>query len=650
MPEICVIVPVYKVESFLRRCVDSILSQTYTDFALVLVDDGSPDGCGAICDDYANTDDRIHVVHQENRGLSAARNAGIDWAFANSDSQWLTFIDSDDWVHPDYLNILLKANVDNKTRISIGCFIRTNGEGLPEINDAKSSVWKTDSFFLHDPTNAIVAWGKLIDMKALYGIRFPVGRIHEDEFTTYKLLFQYDTVSLVEKPIYAYYQNEDGITRGKWSLKRLDALDGIEEQVDFFILHGYEDIAQNRLRSWLRNCLNAQTRIMESDDMPGTEIHVKQLQRRMAMVLKKYRQYGWISIWNRGFDWNAYANSNPILGRIQIIWKALKKIPMLAKYGFHILHNQCVLFQAPLYGNLGDHAIALAELEMLRQQSISCLDFPWSEGIEEVCARLTPQGKTVLINGGGYLGALWPEKEKRIRNTLRVFQKNKTIIFPQTIFFDLETPDGREFFNHSKLAYESHPNLTVFVRERYSYDFMKKYMPKVHVELVPDIVMLLEVSNQDTVRSGALLCLRRDKERTISQTDRGLLYRHISERYPDIQKTDTVIEGQISPEQREQAVRKKLEEFLSAELVVTDRLNGMIFAAITETPCIVLDSRSYKMRGCYEWLKDLGYIRFADTVSEMPQIMEELSRMKPHYDKTRIVKAMEPLFDALKEI
>ena len=103
MPIISVIVSVYKVEPYIRQCVDSILAQTFTDFELILVDDGSPDNCGAICDEYAAQDCRVRVIHQENGGLSAARNAGIDWAFANSDSQWLAFVDSDDWVHPDYL-------------------------------------------------------------------------------------------------------------------------------------------------------------------------------------------------------------------------------------------------------------------------------------------------------------------------------------------------------------------------------------------------------------------------------------------------------------------------------------------------------------------------------------------------------------------
>ena len=103
MAKISVIVPVYKVEKYLSRCVDSILAQTYRDFELILVDDGSPDRCGVMCEEYARQDNRSVVLRRENGGLSAARNTGIDWSFANGNSQFLTFIYIDDWIHPQYL-------------------------------------------------------------------------------------------------------------------------------------------------------------------------------------------------------------------------------------------------------------------------------------------------------------------------------------------------------------------------------------------------------------------------------------------------------------------------------------------------------------------------------------------------------------------
>ena len=119
MAKISVIVPVYKVEQYLRRCVDSILSQTFSDFELILIDDGSPDRCGEICDEYKQRDGRVVVIHQSNGGLSAARNTGIIWSLENSDSDWLTFVDSDDWVHSEYLERLFRAVNKYGTKISV---------------------------------------------------------------------------------------------------------------------------------------------------------------------------------------------------------------------------------------------------------------------------------------------------------------------------------------------------------------------------------------------------------------------------------------------------------------------------------------------------------------------------------------------------
>ena len=118
MAKISVIVPVYNVEKYIHKCLDSILKQTFTDFELILVDDGSPDNCGNICDEYAKKDNRIFVVHKKNGGLSAARNSGIDWAFQNSDSEFITFIDSDDTIAENYLEKFMNAMDNNADIVS----------------------------------------------------------------------------------------------------------------------------------------------------------------------------------------------------------------------------------------------------------------------------------------------------------------------------------------------------------------------------------------------------------------------------------------------------------------------------------------------------------------------------------------------------
>jgi len=235
MPHISVIVPVYKVEKFIHRCVDSILLQSFQDFELILVDDGSPDNCGKICDDYAEKDGRIHVIHQNNGGLSAARNAGIDWVFANSSSTWLAFVDSDDWVHPEYLQQLYNAAQQFSCSISACGFFNTTGEPIPEAQDCTVSMASADDYYcenLHDNATP-AACNKLYHRSLFQNLRYPVGKLHEDEFTTYRTLYQAEHVAVIPAKLYAYYRNSESITNSDWNPRRMHDLEAFEGQIQF---------------------------------------------------------------------------------------------------------------------------------------------------------------------------------------------------------------------------------------------------------------------------------------------------------------------------------------------------------------------------------------------------------------------------------
>ena len=250
MPQISVIVPVYKVEAYLDRCVQSILQQTYTDFELIAVDDGSPDRCGPMCDEWAARDSRIRVIHKENGGLSDARNAGIDWAFAHSDSRWLFFVDSDDLLHPEALQRLLEAAIEFDVDISIGGFAETSGD-LPAVEQSalQPRLWETRAFFMQkNNLDAIVAWGKLYRKELFAQIRYPVGKIHEDEYTTYKLLFACEKVAVITAALYGYYINPNGITKSEWSPKRMDILDALQERLRFFRKRGDRELVEQTAR------------------------------------------------------------------------------------------------------------------------------------------------------------------------------------------------------------------------------------------------------------------------------------------------------------------------------------------------------------------------------------------------------------------
>lgn len=265
MPQISVIIPVYKVEPYIHRCIDSILAQTFSDFELILVDDGSPDNCGVICDEYAEKDSRIHVIHQKNGGLSAARNAGIDWAFANSDSRWLTFVDSDDWVHSEYLQRLYDAAAENDVAISICGYVETDG-AVSELADDTlvPQLCRPCDFYIEHSVNAIIAWAKLYLKECFRRIRYPVGKIHEDEFVTYRILFEQKHISWIAAPLYNYYINLQGITKSEWSPKRLDAIEALQQQAVFFQKIGHQKAKERSIRLYAVSLLWQYDKYLES--------------------------------------------------------------------------------------------------------------------------------------------------------------------------------------------------------------------------------------------------------------------------------------------------------------------------------------------------------------------------------------------------
>lgn len=215
-PLISVIVPIYKVEPYLRQCLDSIVSQTYTNLEIILVDDGSPDGCPAICDEYAAKDNRIVVIHKENGGLSDARNAGLEIC----KGEYISFVDSDDWVADNYIEIMLNAGNKEEADIIVSKYIATTSDFSYKIryisdkSQTLNSIEATKKLWSADETTFVTAWGKLYKTVLWKSIRFPKGFIHEDEYTTYKLLYSAKKTIFLDIPLYIYYQRCDSIMAG----------------------------------------------------------------------------------------------------------------------------------------------------------------------------------------------------------------------------------------------------------------------------------------------------------------------------------------------------------------------------------------------------------------------------------------------------
>lgn len=224
-PLISVIVPVYKVEEYLARCVDSILGQTYRNLEILLVDDGSPDRCGAICDEYAARDSRIRVIHKENGGLSSARNAAIDVARG----EYIGFVDSDDWIEPETYEALLEMALQENVKLACGGRFDVSsktGEKTPGLCPPKREVISGEELcgriFTWDNVDS-AAWDKLYHRSLFREIRYPLGKICEDIPTTYRIALDAGRVGMLNRPVYNYFHRPGSITAAGFTPKNLHA-------------------------------------------------------------------------------------------------------------------------------------------------------------------------------------------------------------------------------------------------------------------------------------------------------------------------------------------------------------------------------------------------------------------------------------------
>ncbi len=251
---ISVIVPVYNVEKYLKRCVDSILNQTYKNLEIILVDDESPDNCPAICDEYAKKDSRIKVIHKTNGGLSDARNAGI----IISGGKYIAFVDSDDYISYEMIQILYDRIKEDKSDMAICNFTYVDEamNGISKLNgdmpikDRKLSGYEALMSLTKPRCHYYVtAWNKLYNKKLFEDILFPIGKLHEDEFVVHKIFDKCQYVSCVEKPMYYYVQREQSIVHTAYSVKRLDAVEAFFQRCEFCVKRNLTELAVSSFNS-----------------------------------------------------------------------------------------------------------------------------------------------------------------------------------------------------------------------------------------------------------------------------------------------------------------------------------------------------------------------------------------------------------------
>lgn len=245
---VSVIIPVYNVEQYLCRCVDSIINQTYTKLEIILVDDGSLDNSSSICDKYAAQDKRVRVIHKQNGGQSSARNVALDCLTG----EMIMCVDSDDYIHPQMISSLLRLKEKYQADMVQCNFIRGKEDSFPPINESgKIYVHDNESIFYSNQQNVIVC-GKLYKAELWDGIRMPLGKVNEDDAVSWRIYDRAKQIVITSTPYYYYYQNDNSTMAQQHKQLRLDFVDFYLERIEYY--RKAENVLLTRLSQW-RFCL-----------------------------------------------------------------------------------------------------------------------------------------------------------------------------------------------------------------------------------------------------------------------------------------------------------------------------------------------------------------------------------------------------------
>lgn len=302
-PLISVIIPVYEVEKYLKRAVDSVLGQTYRNLEIILVDDGSPDGCPAICDAYEAKEARVRVIHKQNGGLSDARNAGLDIAGGD----YIAFLDSDDYYAPYFIEVMYHQLIETQAQVAVCRYEVTealevkDGPDFPEylelyrsgkvdckVFDRDRMIRNQYDALCEDATYFIVAWNKLYKASLWRNVRFPKGKIHEDEATIYRIFDKIEKGVYVEMPMYAYFSMPESITRAKFNMKRLQWFDALDDRIRFFEEKEEGEVVNAAIRARADGAIRYYYSLVSH--CPGEKDEAKRLKGYVKSAIKKNRR------------------------------------------------------------------------------------------------------------------------------------------------------------------------------------------------------------------------------------------------------------------------------------------------------------------------------------------------------------------------
>lgn len=611
---ISVIIPVYNVQCYLNKCIDSVINQTYKNLEIILVDDESTDKCGEICDEYAKIDQRIKVIHKKNGGLSSARNAGLNACTG----EYITFIDSDDYIDENYVEeldfILEKNNVDisivNRYDVKDDK-IEKNTHYTAIDKKINSKELLTEFFFDRIPHEA---WAKLYKRDLFADVQYEEGvRIFEDLKYIYELLLNKELEIYCDTTKYLYYyrNRNDSLMKTTYDQHWRNEMNFYEK-----IFWKLEEEKRKELSYvYVNVCIRNFNKVLNETGLSNKQLleEINEIQRHLKIIK------------SQAYFLNGKKNKIKIFIIRHMKWliPIYRKLKNKEMYKFEKEFNKYtkfqeekgkklyIIFNGPTTGNIGDHAILFGEEKVLTDRDIKYFRVSAKEMLYFFDLNLNKKVSKedyIFITGGGNIGSLWRNEQERINKVLHDFKHNKIIIFPETVYYH-DNEFGRMCLELDKAYYDSCEDLTIYSRDMKTYDFLKNNL-SIKTELIKDMALNLDYKNKDIPlkRKGIIFCIRNDKEKKLDSRQIKILIEEMKEKYPNekIKFIDTVKTNKTEYGYKDgkKEFIKIIKLFQKSKIVVTDRLHGMIMAVITDTPCIALNNTSGKVKGVYDTIKD----------------------------------------------
>lgn len=661
MSKVSVIIPVYNTKKYLRKCVDSVLAQTYDNLEIILVNDGSTDDSGALCDEIAKGFNNIQVVHKVNGGLSDARNAGM----AVATGEYTCFLDSDDWMDEDCIEEALnEAKNENADVVVWGYhtdFYDENERSIKSHDVIPAQFKNTEKIDENIDVDKLIglcgyAWNKLYKTEIIKNIEFAKGiSLVEDILFNADVMTENTKVSFINKAFTHYIQRQRETLGTKYypdyldlKIKAIDADERIltcwntpKDIIEKFVCGMYLSVSWSMLTNLLKsNIPNSEKNKKIKELINNKEIFAKISKARENTLNNKIRKKTLLlkNVFLIKTIIKLLEGSKKLTSSVTPEFKSiiLAKIssgnnPKWLKHKSD--KKKVVIFLAGFYANLGDLAITYAQKEFLREMypDRDIIMVPSTEtytGMKTLKKIINKDDIITLIGGGNMSDLYWSLESARLF-VIKNFKYNKIISFPQTVSFS-DTEKGRECLNTSRKVYSKHKNIVFFLRENNAFTRFKKYFPSVKCELCPDMVLSLNKTEPRAERDKVVCCLRNDGESYITGAQRKSIITQMRNSFENVILRDTV---DVSVDECTEVVfEETLENFWamlrSSKVVVTDRLHCMIFCVITGTPCVAIDNSNKKISGVYDqWLNEISWVKFATDVDfeNIAQLAKEVA-------------------------